>query len=79
MITLAGGEPGLIKSNVALLDRLLEINPECQIIVNTNLTMVKSNPVFERLIKFKNSGSTFKSDSNKKKYLKSEYFLIIVP
>ena len=55
MITLAGGEPGLIKSNIALLDRLLEINPECQIIVNTNLTMVKSNPVFERLIKFKNS------------------------
>lgn len=55
MITLAGGEPALIKSNVALLDRLWEINPDCQIIVNTNLTMVKSNPVFERFVKFKNS------------------------
>jgi organic radical activating enzyme len=68
MITLAGGEPALIKSNVELLDRLWEINPNCQIIINTNLTMVKSNPVFERLIKFENSTVIVSFEAVDKRY-----------
>lgn len=38
MITFAGGEPALIKTNIDILQRLYEVNPGCQIIVNTNLT-----------------------------------------
>jgi organic radical activating enzyme len=52
MITLAGGEPSLVKSNIELLDRLYSINPDCHIFINSNLTNVKNNPVFERLYKF---------------------------
>jgi len=54
MITLAGGEPGLIKSNVALLDRLFVLNPTCQVIVNTNLFQI-NNPVFNRVLQFANN------------------------
>ena len=68
MITLAGGEPALIKSNVELLDRLWKINPDCQVIVNTNLTIVKSSPVFERFIKFKNSTVIVSFEAVDKKY-----------
>jgi organic radical activating enzyme len=55
MVTLAGGEPSLIKTNVELLDRLLVVNPKCQVIINTNLSMGKGNPVFERLVKFRSA------------------------
>jgi sulfatase maturation enzyme AslB (radical SAM superfamily) len=54
MITLAGGEPGLVKSNVGILDRLLQLNPECQVIINSNLYKIDT-PVFERVFKFKNA------------------------
>jgi sulfatase maturation enzyme AslB (radical SAM superfamily) len=54
MITLAGGEPGLVKSNVRILDRLLQLNPECQVIINSNLYKIDT-PVFERVFKFPNA------------------------
>jgi sulfatase maturation enzyme AslB (radical SAM superfamily) len=54
-VTLAGGEPSLIKSNVDLLARLFEVNPDCQVIINTNLSNIDSNLVFEKFFKFKNS------------------------
>lgn len=54
MITLAGGEPGLVKSNVAILDRLLQLNPTCQIIINSNLYKIDT-AVFERVFKFENT------------------------
>jgi len=54
MITLAGGEPGLIKSNVKILDKLLQLNPECRVIINSNLYKIDT-PVFEHVFKFKNS------------------------
>jgi organic radical activating enzyme len=55
MITLAGGEPSLVKSNINLLTRLLKLNPNCQVIVNTNLFNIESNPVFDLLFQFENS------------------------
>jgi organic radical activating enzyme len=55
MITLAGGEPSLVKSNINLLTRLLKLNPACQVIVNTNLFNIESNPVFDLLFQFENS------------------------
>lgn len=55
MITLAGGEPSLIKSNQALLQNLHRINPDCEVIVNTNLTQSLDTPVFAELFKFENS------------------------
>lgn len=54
-VTLAGGEPSLIKSNIDLLDRLFSVNPDCNVIINTNLFNIESNPVFEKFFKFKNS------------------------
>lgn len=48
---LAGGEPLLIKENEWLLKKILAINPECEIRVNTNLTAI-DNKVFETLCEF---------------------------
>lgn len=55
MITLAGGEPSLVKSNQALLQNLRRVNPDCEIIINTNLTQSLDNPVFTEIFKFENS------------------------
>jgi 4Fe-4S single cluster domain len=54
MLTLAGGEPSLIKSNVLLLKRLLIMNQGCEIVVNTNLTTYQNNPLWELLKQFPN-------------------------
>jgi hypothetical protein len=54
MLTLAGGEPSLIKSNVALLKRMLIMNRGCEIVVNTNLTTYQNNPFWELLKQFPN-------------------------
>lgn len=54
MLTLAGGEPSLIKSNVPLLKRMLTMNRGCEIVVNTNLTTYQNNPFWELLKQFPN-------------------------
>lgn len=51
-IYLAGGEPLAIKENVEILDRLWANNPDCVLQVNTNLSLLDDNPVFERLQRF---------------------------
>jgi len=53
-IYMAGGEPMLIKENQAILEKLLEVNPDCQFMVNTNLSMIRNNRVFDLLTKFAN-------------------------
>ena len=68
MITLAGGEPSLIKTNIELLDRLYKVNPNCQVIINTNLSSVQSNAVFERLVKFKNATVIVSFEAVEKQY-----------
>lgn len=50
----AGGEPLAIKENVEILDRLYEINLSCTLQINTNLSLLNANPVFDRLQKFAN-------------------------
>jgi radical SAM protein with 4Fe4S-binding SPASM domain len=55
ILYLAGGEPLLIKENLKLLETLYEVNPECDVRISTNLSMIKNNPIFEQLLKFKNS------------------------
>lgn len=61
-VYLAGGEPLLMKDNVALLDQLLVKNPNVEIRVNSNISNV-NNPVFERLKKFKNVRWTISVES----------------
>lgn len=53
-IYFAGGEPLAIKENVEILDTLYEKNPQCVLQINTNLSLLENNPVFERLQKFTN-------------------------
>jgi len=44
---LAGGEPLMIKENEVLLRELLEKNPACSVLINTNLSQIKNNKIFE--------------------------------
>ena len=53
-VYLAGGEPLLIKENEQLLERLLEVNPDCSLLVNTNLSVIKGNRIFDLITKFNN-------------------------
>ena len=67
MITFAGGEPALIKTNIDILNRLFDLNPRCQIIVNTNLTcygndffrMCQRFPNLKLLISFEATGERY--------------------
>jgi len=52
-IYLAGGEPLLIKENLVLLNQLKEINPEVEIRINTNLSII-NNEIYNLLKTFKN-------------------------
>ena len=54
MLTLAGGEPSLVKSNVALLQRMLAMNSSCEIVINTNLTTYENNPFWDLVKQFAN-------------------------
>lgn len=53
-IYLAGGEPLMLKENEAVLTKLLEVNKSCRICVNTNLSLIQGNKVFELLKQFDN-------------------------
>ena len=52
-VYLAGGEPLLINENLELLELLSEKNPEVEIRINTNLSVV-DNKIFKKLLTFKN-------------------------
>ena len=51
---MAGGEPLLIKENQIILEKLLVVNPDCHLTVNTNLSMIHNNQIFDLIIKFPN-------------------------
>jgi radical SAM protein with 4Fe4S-binding SPASM domain len=53
-IYFAGGEPLAIKENIGILDQLHAVNPSCTLQINTNLSMLDGNPMFDRLKKFSN-------------------------
>lgn len=53
-VYLAGGEPLMLKENLTILSRLYDVNPSCKILVNTNLSVIDGNEVFDMLCKFEN-------------------------
>jgi radical SAM protein with 4Fe4S-binding SPASM domain len=62
-VYLAGGEPLLMKDNAELLDRLYQINPDVEVRINSNISVI-TGPVFKQLQKFKNVRWTISVDSN---------------
>jgi len=61
-VYLAGGEPLLIKENLVLLEKLLVINPDVEIRINTNLSII-NNEIYLILKKFKNVHWTVSIDN----------------
>ena len=61
-VYLAGGEPLLIKENLELLNILKDQNPNVEIRINTNLSVV-DNQIFKKLITFKNVKWTVSVDA----------------
>jgi radical SAM protein with 4Fe4S-binding SPASM domain len=53
-VYLAGGEPLLMKENEAVVEAIVNENPECRVLVNTNLLNIRNNRIFEGLTKLKN-------------------------
>lgn len=66
-IYLAGGEPLLIKENINLLSRIKEINPDVEIRINTNLSVV-DGPIYKLLKTFKNVHWTVSVDNIEKDF-----------
>ena len=67
-VYMAGGEPMLIKENQVILQRLLETNPDCVFLVNTNLSMIRNNRIFDLLTKFANVEWLISVDDMGEKY-----------
>jgi MoaA/NifB/PqqE/SkfB family radical SAM enzyme len=53
-VYLAGGEPLLMKENQAVVEAIVKENPECRVLVNTNLLNIRNNRIFEGLTKLSN-------------------------
>lgn len=53
-LLLAGGEPFLIKENFQLLQKCLQLNPNVNIEITTNLTQIHDSQLYQLLKKFKN-------------------------
>ena len=68
ILYLAGGEPLLIKENLVLLEELYKVNPDCNIKVNTNLSMIKNNQIFDQVIKFKNCDWRVSAEDSHEKF-----------
>ncbi len=61
-VYLAGGEPLLIKENVNLLTKIKEVNPDIEIRINTNLSVI-DGPVYQLLKTFKDVQWTVSVDN----------------
>lgn len=46
---LAGGEPLMLKENVNVVDAIVSANSDCKIVVNSNLSLIEGNQVFDKL------------------------------
>lgn len=66
-IYLAGGEPLLMRENQILLEKLLIINPDVEIRINTNLSTL-NNDIYRLLKKFKNVHWTISIDNLKEEF-----------
>ncbi len=67
-VYLAGGEPLLMKENELLISALKEKNPSCHVLVNTNLTQIKNNSIFENLVSLKNSNWLISVDDSQERF-----------
>lgn len=66
-VYLAGGEPLLIKENEWFLENLLEHNPDCKLLINSNLSHI-DNKIFNLITKFKNVRWLISGESVGKRY-----------
>lgn len=66
-VYLAGGEPLLMKENEELLKLLLEVNPNVNLRVNTNLSKT-GTPVFDLICQFKNVHWTISVESMEEEF-----------
>lgn len=62
-VYLAGGEPLLMKDNAELLSQLYQVNPNVEIRINSNISVL-DGPVFKQLTKFKDVRWTISVDSS---------------
>lgn len=67
-IYLAGGEPLLIKENEEILQKFLESNPDVFISVNTNLSCITNNNIFDLLLRFSNVTWIISVDDTDERY-----------
>jgi MoaA/NifB/PqqE/SkfB family radical SAM enzyme len=67
-VYLAGGEPLLMKENELLISALKEKNPGCHVLINTNLTQIKNNSIFENLVSLKNSNWLVSVDDSQERF-----------
>jgi uncharacterized Fe-S cluster-containing radical SAM superfamily protein len=67
-LQLAGGEPMLIKENLNVLQRLIEINPDVKIEVTTNLTQIQNNSIYKSLQQFDNVTFVVSFESTKMRF-----------
>jgi len=67
-VYLAGGEPLLMKENELLISALKGKNPNCHVLVNTNLTQVKNNTIFENLVSLKNVAWLVSVDDSQERF-----------
>jgi MoaA/NifB/PqqE/SkfB family radical SAM enzyme len=66
-VYLAGGEPLLMKENQELLEKLIKVNPNVEIRINTNLSKLDT-PVFQLLEQFENVKWTISVDAIDSQY-----------
>lgn len=66
-VYLAGGEPLLMKQNLELLELLLEVNPEVNLRINTNLSDTDTK-IFETVCKFRNVHWTVSVETLEEEY-----------
>ena len=67
-VYLAGGEPLLIKENETMLTELYRVNPDCRITVNSNLSTIENNRIFDLLLKFKNCRWVISAEDSEERY-----------
>jgi MoaA/NifB/PqqE/SkfB family radical SAM enzyme len=65
---LAGGEPLMLKENEKVLEKLYEVNPNCRICVNTNLSLLEGNRVFEQLKRFQRVQWLVSAEDQQRRY-----------
>lgn len=67
-VYLAGGEPLLMKEHEPVLQELLKVSPDCYITVNTNLSNIKNNRIFDLLTQFKNCTWMISAEDQESRY-----------